>query len=67
MNKEQAFSILEQALNVANTKGAFVLADSAIIQTALNMVRGELEIPLPEPVKPTEEEKEPQVDEKGKK
>lgn len=54
MNKEQAFSILEQALNVANTKGGFTLSDAAVIQTALQTVRAELEIPLPEVLTPAE-------------
>ena len=49
MNKEQAFSILEQALNVANQKGVFLLADAAVIQTALAVTRDELKIPYPEP------------------
>ena len=60
MNKEQAFSILEKALNVANQKGTFLLADSAVIVSALQVVRGELEIPLPDaPTSPPVEGKGP--------
>ena len=35
MNKEEIFSIVSQGLNIANTKGAFNLDESAIVQKAL--------------------------------
>ena len=35
MNKEEIFGIVSQGLNIANTKGAFNLDESAIIQKAL--------------------------------
>lgn len=56
MNKVEAFSILEQALNVANQRGnIFLLSDAAVIQQALAVTRNELEIPLPEMVQPVGE------------
>ena len=56
MNKVEAFSILEQALNVANQRGnIFLLSDAAVIQQALAVTRNELEIPLPEMVQPVDE------------
>ena len=66
MNKEQAFSILEQALNVANQKGAFLLSDAAVIQQALAVTRNELEIPLPEMVQPVEHEVPESIDSSDK-
>jgi hypothetical protein len=35
MNKEEIFSIVSQGLNIANTKGAFNLDESAMVQKAL--------------------------------
>jgi hypothetical protein len=35
MNKEEIFGIVSQGLNIANTKGAFNLDESAVIQKAL--------------------------------
>lgn len=39
MNQEQAYQILEQALNVATTKGVYNLQDTANILAALNIIR----------------------------
>jgi hypothetical protein len=39
MNPEQAYQVLEQALNVATTKGVYNLQDAANILAALNVVR----------------------------
>jgi hypothetical protein len=39
MNPEQAYQILEQALNVATTKGVYNLQDAANILAALNVAR----------------------------
>lgn len=39
MEKEQGLQVIEQALNVANNKGAFKLEESAAIFTALNVVK----------------------------
>tara|TARA_R110000772_G_scaffold54130_2_gene123604 strand:+ start:5748 stop:5921 length:174 start_codon:yes stop_codon:yes gene_type:complete len=47
MNKEQAFEILEKGLNIANTKGAFLLRDATIVQQALDVIRTECKIPDP--------------------
>lgn len=38
MNQEQAYQIIEQALNVATTKGVYNLQDTANILAALNVV-----------------------------
>jgi ferric-dicitrate binding protein FerR (iron transport regulator) len=39
MNQEQAYQIVEQALNAATTKGVYNLQDAASILTALNTIR----------------------------
>lgn len=39
MNQEQAYQVIEQALNVATTKGVYNLQDAANILAALNVVR----------------------------
>jgi hypothetical protein len=39
MEKEQALQIIEQALNVATTKGAFSLVDVSQILTALQALK----------------------------
>tara|TARA_R110000803_G_scaffold69326_1_gene131651 strand:+ start:17462 stop:17587 length:126 start_codon:yes stop_codon:yes gene_type:complete len=39
MEKEQAIQIIEQALNVATTKGAFNLVDVSRILTALQALK----------------------------
>ena len=39
MEKEQGLNIIEQALNLANSKGAFKLEESATIFTALTAVK----------------------------
>ena len=44
MNKEEIFSIVSQGLNIANTKGAFNLDESAIIQKALLELKSVLNI-----------------------
>lgn len=43
MDKEQGLQIIEQALNLANTKGAFKLEESATILVALNVVKNSLQ------------------------
>lgn len=35
MNNEEIYGIVSQGLNIANTKGAFTLDESAIVQKAL--------------------------------
>lgn len=44
MTKEQAQNIIEQALNVAQAKGAFSLQDSRAILTALEVMFGVKEV-----------------------
>jgi ferric-dicitrate binding protein FerR (iron transport regulator) len=39
MSKEEAIKVLEQALNAANLKGIFSLADVEVILNALNIVK----------------------------
>lgn len=41
MTKEEAVTILEQALNAANLKGVYSLADVDAILAALNVVKSE--------------------------
>lgn len=43
MEKEQGLNIIEQALNLANSKGAFKLEESATIFAALNSVKNALQ------------------------
>lgn len=43
MEKEEAFQIIDQALNIANAKGAFKLQESATIFTALTVVKNVFE------------------------
>ena len=43
MEKEQALNIIEQALNLANSKGAFKLEESATIFAALSSVKNALQ------------------------
>lgn len=63
INKEQAFGIVEQALNVASLKGVFGLQDAGVVNAAIAVIRKELDIPLPEVPKvegkPVEYDKEP--------
>ena len=56
MTKEQAQNIIEQALNVAQAKGAFSLQDSRTVLTALETMFGVKEAPTQKETK--EEEKE---------
>jgi hypothetical protein len=44
MNKEEIFGIVSQGLNIANTKGAFNLDESAIIQKALLELKSILDL-----------------------
>lgn len=39
MEKEQALQIIEQALEIANSKGAFKLVESNTILAALNIIK----------------------------
>jgi len=39
MDKEQALEVIQQALNLATQKGAFNLADTSQILTALNVLK----------------------------
>ena len=48
MEKEQGLQIIEQALNIANSKGAFKLEESATILTALTAVKNALQTPIQE-------------------
>ena len=53
MNKAQAFEILEKGLNIANTKGAFMLRDATVIMQALDVLREDYpqeEVPDVDPV-----------------
>ena len=43
MDKDQALNIIEQALQIANSKGAFKLEESATILTALTAVKNALQ------------------------
>ena len=43
MEKEQGLQIIEQALQIANSKGAFKLEESATILTALTAVKNTLQ------------------------
>lgn len=45
MEKEQGLNIIEQALNVANSKGVFKLEESATIFAALSTVKNTLQEP----------------------
>lgn len=58
MNKEQALSVLEQALNLSAQKGVFGLQDSAAVLTALNVFKQELQPQLNENKELTEANKE---------
>lgn len=42
MNKDQAFPVLEQALEAANKAGVFKLQDSAVVFAALTAIKNEL-------------------------
>ena len=55
MELQQAFSVVENALNMANQKGAFALADSVLIVQALNTLRGLDELSKVETTAPKEE------------
>lgn len=46
MEKEEAFQIIDQALNIANAKGAFKLQESATIFTALTVIKNSFQEPL---------------------
>ena len=48
MDKDQGLQIIEQALQVANSKGAFKLEESATILTALTVVKNALQTPIQE-------------------
>lgn len=45
MNKEQAISVIEQALNLASNKGVFNLKDASIIFSAFTIVNEYLTLP----------------------
>ena len=42
MNKQEAINILEQALNAANLKGVYSLADIQTILTALEVIKNDI-------------------------
>ena len=46
MDKEQSLQVLEQALNLASTKGAFTLQESATIFAAISTVKDLLTQPI---------------------
>ncbi len=46
MEKEQGLQIIEQALQIANSKGAFKLEESATIFTAFTTVKNALAEPI---------------------
>ena len=43
MEKEQGLQVIEQALNIANSKGTFKLEESATIFAAFNAVKNALQ------------------------
>jgi len=43
MEKEQGLQVIEQALQIANSKGVFKLEESATILTALTVVKSALQ------------------------
>jgi hypothetical protein len=47
-NMTQVVSVIEQALNMASTKGAFGLKDSAVVSQALDLLKAHFE-PVKEP------------------
>jgi hypothetical protein len=49
MEKEQGLQIIEQALNLANSKGIFKLEESATVFAALTAIKTVSLEPLPEP------------------
>jgi hypothetical protein len=57
MDKGQAFDIIEKALNIANTKGAFVLRDATVIMHALDTLREDYPTPVDEDKPDVEPEK----------
>lgn len=44
MEKEKGLEIIEQALNIANSKGAFKLEESATILAALTSVKNAIQM-----------------------
>ncbi len=42
--KEQALATIEQALNLATTKGAFTLADVEVILSALSVLKNDMPV-----------------------
>ena len=48
MKEEQALQVIEQALQIANSKGSFKLEESATIFTALNVIKENAVKPKPE-------------------
>ena len=44
MNNEEIYGVVSQGLNIANTKGAFNLDESAIVQKALLELKSVLNI-----------------------
>ena len=47
MEKEQALTIIEQALTIAIGKGVFKVEDSATVLTAFLTIKNELNPPIP--------------------
>jgi hypothetical protein len=48
MDKDQGLQVIEQALQIANSKGVFKLEESATILTALTVVKNTLQSPTKE-------------------
>jgi hypothetical protein len=48
MDKDQGLQVIEQALQIANSKGVFKLEESATILTALTVVKNALQSPTQE-------------------
>jgi hypothetical protein len=46
MDTQTSLQIIEQALDIASTKGAFKLAESNTILTALNTLKNALQTPV---------------------
>jgi hypothetical protein len=46
MDKKQGLDIIEQALQIANSKGAFKLEESSTIFTALTVIKNALQEPV---------------------
>lgn len=58
MNKDQALSVVEQALDISAQKGVFGLQDSATVLMALNILKQEFQTQSEQNIELTEIKKE---------